>query len=36
MALIPESDLRIVILTNNFKPAKFWSQQAEQFELLFY
>ena len=36
MAVIPKSDLKIVVLTNNFKFAKQWAEQAEQFEQYFY
>ncbi|UXR65334.1 beta-lactamase family protein [Bdellovibrio bacteriovorus] len=36
MAVVPSSDLRIVILTDNFKPTKQWADKAEQFEQYFY
>lgn len=36
MAFIPKSDLRIVILSDNLKWTKQWSQEVEQFEQFFY
>ncbi|MFV8256545.1 serine hydrolase domain-containing protein [Bdellovibrio bacteriovorus] len=36
VAVIPESDLRIVILTDNYKFIKHWSDKAEAFEQYLY
>lgn len=36
MAIIPKEDLRIVILTDNIKFNKQWSQEIDQIEQLFY
>lgn len=36
MAVVPGADLRIVILTDNFKPTKQWTDKVEQFEQYFY